>query len=231
MVLSKSIRLEYQPRVGGILVVVPRSGPVPSYAVRGSGPRLRFTQSTDDAIQLFQEEPFKVLICSWPENSTCAEQIRRMPGGDTVELILLSEPGSSSELLKAFATRVQAHSVYPIGTPIVQVLLSLNGASPPPQPDQPPPPPLPSFPRSHCKKARQRLSRDLARLAGAQPELALGLPPDAPPLLVRRIARRMIDRYQSIAEDARWPSDIRTTADRIRELHETIFLTGAVRRL
>ena len=95
-------------------------------------------------------------------------------------------------------------------------LLSMDG-------DQPPR--AAGFSAQHCSRARRRLQRDLSRMR-QRPGRSLGLPDNAPPKLVRKVARRMLDRYGSLAEDTRWPEDIRSQAAQMQALFQQHFLSG-----
>lgn len=83
-----------------------------------------------------------------------------------------------------------------------------------------------SYDSALCDKARRRLERDLDRLSRQHGAARLGLPMDAPPLLVQRLSRRLHDRYADLADNPRWPEDIRGQASRIKRMYLSEFLTA-----
>ncbi|MDG1483291.1 MAG: hypothetical protein P8R54_27120 [Myxococcota bacterium] len=90
-----------------------------------------------------------------------------------------------------------------------------------------PGPPQPVISPSRCQRARQRLARDLDRLQH-NPSAVIGLPPDAPPLLLRRVIRTRLDLYARLTADGRWPSDVRELAAAVRHHYQALFLAGSI---
>ena len=90
-----------------------------------------------------------------------------------------------------------------------------------------PGPPQPVISPSRCQRARQRLGRDLDRLQ-RNPSAVIGLPPDVPSLLLRRVRMTRLDLYARIAADGRWPADIREIAAAVQRHYQALFFAGTL---
>ncbi len=72
--------------------------------------------------------------------------------------------------------------------------------------------------RQDPETLRRIFSQELERLRSARPAVVLGVPADAEAMMITQSARRLRQRYKTVADDRRMPEDVRLQAEELKSM-------------